>query len=85
MPEICPGCLCGSDIRFADDLDQRHTGSVVIHHAHRTGGMVDQFARILFHMNPGDADGVRISVYFDFHVTVDGNGQFILGDLISLG
>ena len=53
--EVFHRLVRGAHVRLADDFDQRHPGAVKIHQAHRPGLAVDEFARIFFHVDAGDA------------------------------
>jgi len=46
---------------------------------------VDELARILLHVRPGDADGFFSAVHLNLNFAVFGNRQFELRNLISLG
>ena len=52
--EIGVGLIGGTHIRFADRLQKRNSGTVVVG-AGRAAGVIE-FGRVLFKMDPGDAD-----------------------------
>ena len=80
------GCLLGrAQVRFTDDLEQRHAGAVEIHVAYRLKFVVDQLAGILFHVNPMNTDTPGAGFRFNFHPAVPGQRKFILGNLVALG
>ena len=49
------------------------------------GGIVNQLAGIFLHVDAGDADAFGTAVHIDVQVALDGDGQFVLGYLVSLG
>ncbi len=86
FPQIGPGLGRGPDIGLTDDLDQGNAGAVQVHQAFAPDRIMDQFAGILLHMNPGDPDGFFPGVFcFDVQVSVFSYGSGILGDLVSFG
>ena len=73
------------DIRFADDFDQRRAGPVQVNIAFRFMFGMDEFAGVLFHVDPGQADASCPAAAFNLNKAVLGNGQIKLGDLVSFG
>jgi hypothetical protein len=58
------------------------SGSLV---ARRIVLVVDEFARVLFHVDSCDTDALHLAVQFDIDVAVLGEGLGILGYLVALG
>ena len=46
---------------------------------------MDEFSGILFHVNAGNPDAQGSAADVDVKITVGGDGQFILGDLVAFG
>ena len=55
----------GAKIRIGHDFNQRYGGTVVVRAAGGLLGQMYQFARILFHMNLGKANGKGRTVFID--------------------
>ena len=81
------------DVGLADDLHQRRAAPVEVHQrvvgavdAARGAAGVDQLARVLLHVHPGDAHPVGAAV-LQLHVQMpaDAQGQVVLRDLVGLG
>ena len=73
------------DVRFADDLDQRHAGPVQIDVAHGVVLVVHQFPRVLLHMDPRNPDSLLSAVELHLDPAVFGGGLSVLGDLVAFG
>ncbi len=87
-PEIVGRLLRGSKVRGTDDLDQRHPGPVEVHQAKLAclHGFVlmDEFARILFHVDPNDTDSLGFPICEDLHIAIFSQRHLVLGYLIAL-
>jgi hypothetical protein len=46
---------------------------------------VEEFAGVFFHVNTDEPDPSLLAVHLDLHVPVRGQGEFILGNLVTLG
>jgi len=72
-------------VRLADDLQQRHTGPVEVDEARVSVRVVNVLARILFHMDPGETDGLAVALFSeDLDLATDAQRQLILRDLVPL-
>src|SRR5207244_6355082 len=86
--QVFVGFVGRGDVRFADNFDQRHSTPVQVdgRGVGRTGkALVQALARILFEMNPSDADLLCRAVGLDFNGAVLGQGLVVLRNLITLG
>ena len=72
--------LAGADVRLRDDLDEGHAAPIVVDEDLLP--QVHQLARVLLHMDAGDAD-LFAAVQLD--VTVLADGHVVLADLVRLG
>jgi hypothetical protein len=46
---------------------------------------MEEFACVLLHMNADEADPLLLAIDLDFHISLRCQGEFVLGDLVSLG
>ena len=83
--EVCRRLFRRAQVRFADDLQERHAGAVKVHIADRRLLVMNKLARILFHVDSGQADASGGAVQVNLHPAVFGQRQLILGNLIALG
>ena len=88
-----PGLIGRGDVGLGDDLDQRRAAPVEVHQrvvgsgdAARGPARVDELARVLFQVHPGDAHPQEAPV-LQLHVQMpaDAQGQVVLRDLVGLG
>ena len=87
------GLLGRADVGLADDLHQRRAAAVEVDQrvlgsldAPRRAAGVDELARVLLHVRPGDADPVDAAVVqLDVQMAADADGQVVLRDLVALG
>ena len=71
-------------IRLGYDLDQRHTGTVVINHRAACPVIMHQLTGILLHMDLMDSDSLLAGSRLDLNATVAADWQIQLGNLIVL-
>jgi len=84
-PEVFRRLFRRTDIRFADNFDERHAGAVQIHVAYRIIVVMDQLARVFLHVNPGDADLPGPLARLDHDVPVLRQRIGVLRNLVALG
>ena len=74
------GCrlLGAPNVRFADDLDQRHAGPVQVDKAQRLVLVVNQLPRILLHVDPRNPDPLLPAVDLNLDPAVFGRRLGIL-------
>src|SRR5262249_54541321 len=86
-PQVVVRFCRRTDIRFADDFNQRHTASIEIEigiSARIRKTFVKRFAGILFHVDSLNADFLHSPVHGDLNKTMPRQRPIVLGDLIPL-
>jgi hypothetical protein len=83
--EVGVGFLRTADIGFAHDLDERRTAAVDVEERIAGVLVVDEFSRVFFQVDAGDADGFFRSVNRYGERTADADRHIVLGNLVSLG
>ena len=71
-------------IRFTDNFDQRHTASVIINNGAVFPLIMNQFTRILFHVDLMNTDALLHTIHFYVHMTISADWQIKLRNLVSL-
>jgi hypothetical protein len=88
--ELTQKCACSSsrpEVRFGDDLDQRHAGSIEIDGRHAGKTIVNGFPGVLLQVDTSDPDRERLSVSrrLDGQTALRRQRTIVLRDLITLG
>ena len=84
LDQIAIGFVGAAQVRFGDDLHQRHAGPVQIHQADPV--RMNRLAGVFFQMRPADADAPRLTVVaVNDQKAVVAERQLVLADLIPLG
>ena len=83
--EVGTGFLWTSDIRFTDDLEQRHAGAIQVHQAGGAVRIMNVLTGVFLDVNAGQANSFLSSIDLDVDITTSAYGQFVLANLIALG
>src|SRR4029077_2838423 len=77
-----------AQVRLGNNFDQRNSAAVEIDVAPAVGirkTFVETLARVIFHVQAGDADGLFLAADFNFERAQGGQRQLVHRDLIALG
>ena len=88
--EVLAGLFGRTQVGLADNLHERHAGTVHVDQRVALGVVreVLHFGNVLFQMHTFHADGspavLQVGIALDLQMTVQGQWQVVLGDLVSL-
>ena len=83
--EVGHGFFRAAQIRLAHDFDERRTGPVEVNIAEIFALRMDVLARVVFHVDAGDADAALFPVDRDVEPAVLAEGKLELRNLVVLG
>ena len=81
--QIGNSLLRRAHVRFGDDFHQGRACPVQIHVAVVLGVGVDVLARVVFHVDAGNANFLRAIAHIYHHIPVLAQGKFELGNLVA--
>ena len=82
------GLVRRGNIGLADNLDERHAGTVQVNRGPLAAirkSIMQALAGVLFHMHAGDADALAAGRALDFDVAMFRHRLVVLRDLVALG
>ena len=80
--QISTGLGRGAEIGLADDFQQRHAAAIVVDQTAVAAGVVDVLAGVLFHVDAGQTDALRLFINDDVEPAVFADRQLEHADLV---